>query len=68
MKETILSLQPNFSSSSVSLGNTASLLVVLNAIISGGKIAFNNPGKRLPKIKNPTNKSTAHKVAIPIIK
>jgi hypothetical protein len=50
MKETILSLQPNFSSSSVNLGNTASLLVVLNAIINGGEIAFNSPGQRLPKI------------------
>ena len=68
MKETILSLHPNFSNSSVNLGKTASLLVVLKAIMSGGKIAFKSPGKRLPKIKNPTNKSTAHKVAIPIIK
>ena len=51
MKETILLLQPNLSSSSTSFGNTASELVVENAINKGSLIRLNNSKSRFPKIK-----------------
>ena len=52
----------------VNLGNTASLLVVLNAIMRGGNIRFNNSGNLLPSTIHPTNNKTTHNTAIPVIK
>src|SRR5688572_7887869 len=68
INDTILSLQPNRSSSSVSLGKTASLLVVLKATSIGEEIRFNKAPILLPRIKYPTDINITHKRAIPIKK
>ena len=63
MKETILLLHPNLSSSSTNFGKTASELVVENAMSNGSLILRNNSKSRFPKIKYPTTQRTSHKIA-----
>src|ERR1035437_3352066 len=64
-KATILSLQPNFSSSSVNLGKTASLLVVVNAINKGTLMRRNNSGILFLRIIHPAVLNTIHNKNMP---
>ena len=68
IKDTILSLQPKRSSTSVNFGKTASLLVVLKAIIKGLEIILISDGILFPRIINPTPIKTIHKTPIPVKK
>src|ERR1700712_4001892 len=67
INDTILSLQPKRSSSSVNLGNTASLLVVLKATSKGCEMRLSSSGTRLRSIIYPTDNNKAHRQAMPKI-